>query len=237
MPSTEAVRRAVAAAVSTVAVLGLALATTASASVAPELQGNVQPAVDAAPAGKVAVVASSAPEGGKIAVIVENGASTPVRRVVVVGLATRADGGAVTQTTTRVTVPAVLAPGAIALAALDFGKHGVPRGATFAFRVTSRRAATAGDPGLLEVRDLALSPPLEGAVAQTIAGRVFNTGARTLRGPVRVTAMCFDEARRPVGTTTSTVAVGKLAPGNSVRATVRFATLCPTYLVGARAVG
>jgi hypothetical protein len=157
--------------------------------------------------------------------------------VVVTGLATRPDGGSVTHTTTRVTVPAVIEPGGIALAGLNFGKHGVPRGATITFRVTSRRAATPTDPALLEVRDLVLSAPHAGSVAQTLDGQVFNTGTRTLQGPVSVTATCFDEARRPVATTTEVVEVRRIAPGRSVRATVPFATLCPTYLVGARAVG
>jgi hypothetical protein len=221
-------------------VLGTPMAVaTSRATAAPPglpLAGNVIPQLDASD-GKVAVVASSAAQNGKVAVVVANGTSTPVRRVVVDGLATRPDGGVVTHATTRVTVPAVLAPGAIALGALDFGKHRIPRGAAFTFRVRSGRASTPADAGLLEVRDLTLSPPLEGAVAQTLAGRVVNAGERLQRGPVRVTVMCFDEARRPVEATTEIVEVRKLAPGKSVRATVPFATLCPTYLVGARAVG
>jgi hypothetical protein len=204
---------------------------------APALQGNVTPQLPATLPSKVAVVASSALQDGKVAVIVANGSSSPARNIVVTGVATRADGGAVTRARTRVTVPAVVAPGAIALAGLDFSKRGVDPGATVTFRVRSSATATSGDSRLLEARALTLSAPLEGAVAQTLGAQLVNTGARALRGPVRVTVMCFDEARRPVVATTKVLRARKLAPGQSVHTTVPLATLCPTYLVGARVVG
>jgi hypothetical protein len=150
----------------------------------------------------------------------------------IVGTATTSDGGAVTQARTAVTVPAALAPGAIALAALHFAR-GVAPNATMAYQVRSTRARTAVDPGALTVGNLQLSAPLTGAVAQKLTVTITNPSNRVVRGRIRIAVMCFDEARKPSTASTTVVNPGRLRPGAGTAASVPLTTLCPTYLVGA----
>lgn len=206
-----------------------------AATAAPAPVGNVTPTLTPVPAGKVAVVASSAAVDNNIAVIVQNGSTKPVRNVRIVGAATTPDGGAVTQGRTAVTVPAVLAPGAIALASLHFPR-GLAPNATITYTVRTTRARTTADPGALTVGDLVLSAPLTGAVAEKLAVTVTNPSKRVVRGRIRIAVMCFDEAGKPSTATSTAMNPGRLRPGASTAASVPLTTLCPTYLVGAQRV-
>ena len=199
------------------------------------LAGNVVPALGAAPAGKVAVVAAGAAVDGRVAAIVQNATSAPVHNLRVSGTATRADGGAVTAATTGSVVPSTLAPGAYGLLVLDFAKVGVAPGASVHFRVKSTEAPSSTDPRLLTVGNLQLSAPLTGRVAQYLDVTVTNPGTRAVRGPLRITVMCFDEAAKPVTVASTRVRRAKLAAGKSVHASVPLTSLCPTYQVGAQA--
>lgn len=211
----------------------LVAATGAGAEAA--LAGNVAPALGVAPAGKVAVVAEGAAVDARVAAIVQNGTSAPVHNLRVSGTATRADGGAVTTATTSSVVPSTLAPGAHGLLVLDFRKQGVAPGASVRFRVKSTGAPASTDPRLLAVGGFQLSAPLTGPVAQHLGVSVTNPGTRAVRGPLRITVMCFDEAARPVTVASTRVRRATLAAGKSVHASVPLTSLCPTYQVGAQA--
>ena len=71
--------------------------------------------------GKVAMVASDAPVDGRIAVIVQNGSTTAVDRIRVSATSTSADGAA-DQGHGRRSLPATLAPGAIALGIVEISR-------------------------------------------------------------------------------------------------------------------
>jgi hypothetical protein len=213
-------------------VMTITAASTVNPAPAPSPIGNVTPALDAAN-GKVAVAASGAPVEDRVAVVVENGTSRPARIDRITATATGAGGATVTQARTVTTYPRVLAPGAYALAVLQFRKGGAPADATLGFRVTSSPARSSMDPRALAVSGFVLSPPLTGPVAQTLGATVSNPSTKRSAGAPRVAVMCFNEARKPVTLTTARIDVKKLAPAKAAPASVPLATLCPTYLVAA----
>ena len=210
-----------------------AVAVAATAAGPPVPTGNVEPALDAAN-GKVAVVAAGAPVDGKIAVIVQNGKTEPVRSVKVTAVATSADGSRSTKVSTRSLIPSTLEPGAIALTALGFDAADVDPDSAITYRVSSGRAGSGGDRAALAIGSLALSAPLAGDVAQTLDLSMTNPTSRTIRGPISVRVMCFGEARRPTGAVDGRIARTKLAAGATVSATVKLRELCPSYLVAAK---
>jgi hypothetical protein len=194
--------------------------------------GNVQPALDAV-TGKVAVAASGAPVDDQVAVIVANGTTRAARVELITATATTGGGATAVRARTVSTYPTVIGPGAYALAVVKFRKNTVPLDATMTFRVRSTRAKSAADRRALAVSNLVLSPPLTGAVAQTLGATVTNPSTtRTARLP-RVAAMCFNEASKPVTMTTARLDVAKLAPAKAAPASVPLTLLCPTYLVAA----
>lgn len=199
----------------------------------PPPSGNVQPALDALPAGKVGVVAASAPVGGRVAVIVQNGTTAPVQNVRVTALATRPDGGRATKVSTQSLLPATLVPEAIALGVLEFRPRDVPVNSTFTYKVTSRRARSSNDPTALAVGSFVLSPPLAGDVAQTLDVSVMNPSSRAINGPLEVRVTCFGESARPSFAVDTRVKKSKLAAGASTNTTVKLHELCPSYLVAA----
>jgi len=200
----------------------------------PGLAGDATPRLDPVPAGQVGVVASSAPNRDRVAVIVQNGTDSPVNNVRVDATATRPDGGAVTSASTATLVPATLAPGDYGLAVLDFRKQGVAIDSVVAFKVRHTKAASAGDPKLLAVSGLTRTAPTTGKVAQTLTFTVANPTKRAARGPITATVMCFNEAGKPVNLTTAKVRTAGVAAGKDASVKVGLAELCPTALVGAR---
>jgi hypothetical protein len=211
----------------------LTVGSSAAASVQPS--GNVEPALVATPPGKVAVVASSAPVEGQVAVIVQNGSARPVRDVQVSASSTTSDGGRATKASDTDLVPATLAPGDIAFGLVKFPTGDVPAGSVLAFKVKSRRVPTRDRSTSLAVGSFVLSPPLVGDVAQTLALKVTNRSSYAINGPVDVRVMCFGEARLPASAVDVTVKrPKKLAPGAGVSATAKLPALCPSYLVAAK---
>jgi len=198
------------------------------------LTGDATPTLGAGTRGDVSVVASSAPNRGRVAVIVRNDTTAPVNNVRIDATATRPDGGAVTSASTATVVPATLAPGAYGLAVLDFRKQGVAIDSTVAFKVRHTKAASAVDPKLLVVSGLTRSAPMTGKVAQTLTFTVANPTKRAARGPITATVMCFNEAGKPVNLNTAKVRTAGIAAGKDASVKVGLAELCPTALVGAR---
>ncbi|MFN8028674.1 MAG: hypothetical protein U0W40_20650, partial [Acidimicrobiia bacterium] len=218
-------------------VAGIVATTGGAAAAAPAsgLAGDATPTLSAGTPGTVSVVAQSAPNNGRVAIIVRNDTDGPVNNVRVAATATRADGGAVTSANTKALVPATLAPGAYGLAVLDFRKRGIDLDAQVSFDVRSTKAASGTDPQLLEVSELTRSAPSSGKVAQTLTFTVANPTKRAVRGPVSATVMCFNEAGKPVNLTTARVRRAGLGAGKDASVHVGLAELCPTALVGARA--
>ena len=198
------------------------------------LSGDATPTLDAGTPGEVSVVASSAPNRSRVAVIVQNGSDGPVNNVRVDAAAARPDGGAVSSASTAKLVPATLAPGQYGLAVLDFRKEGVAIDAAVSFEVRSTKAASGTDPKLLEVGGLTRRAPTTGKVAQTLTFTVANPSSRARRGPVTATVMCFNEAGKPVNLSTAPVRKAGLGAGKDATVSIGLAELCPTALVGAR---
>jgi hypothetical protein len=215
------------------AVVGVAQPASAVAPPPPP-RGNVQPALEVIPTGEVGVVASSAPVDGKVAVIVQNRTTGPVRNVRVTATATQPDGTRATKVTTRSLVPSILAPDAIALAVLAFRPADVPNGATLSYTVARSRAPSTNDRAALDVGSMTLSPPQTGPVAQTLDVEVINPNRRTVKGPLLLRVMCFGEAALPSLAVDTTVNKATLKPGASMPAEVKLRELCPSYLVAAR---
>jgi len=129
----------------------------------------------------------------------------------------------------------VLAPGELALASVKFRAGEVAPGAAIAAKIRSTPVGAARAARALTVGDLALSPPQTGSVAQTMTATVSNpTSSWPARSP-KVAVMCFGEATNPVAVATAPLTKARLAPGTEASVSVPLPTLCPTYLVAARA--
>lgn len=217
-----------------VALLGTAAPADAQAMRA-GLSGDATPALDPGTPGEVSVVASSAANRGRVAVIVRNGTDGPVNNIRVDATAARPDGSAVTAASTAKVVPATLGPGDYGLAVLDFRKDGVAVDSTVSYKVRATEAASGTDPKLLEVGALTRGAPTTGKVAQTLTFTVANPSSRAVRGPVTATVMCFNEAGKPVNLSTARVRTAGLGAGRHATVSMGLAELCPTALVGARA--
>jgi hypothetical protein len=185
----------------------------------------------------VAVVATSAPTDGRVAVILHNATTHAVRILRVDVIATSADGGSATRVHVTATYPQVLAPDTLALTAVSFGPQRAPAAdATFDAKVRSRRVSTAGAARTLSVAGLHLSAIQTGAVAQTMTASLTNGTAPswTARHPAAA-VVCFGEGGNPSTFATAKPNATKIAPGASAPVTVPLTSLCPTYLVAARA--
>jgi hypothetical protein len=182
------------------------------------------------------VVAQSAPVDGAVALLVRNGSAKPVRIDRVTVAATSTDGGSATSAGTTTVYPQVLAPGELGLAQVKFRAKSPPApGGTFSTKVRSAPVSAARAARALDVSGATLSPPQAGAVAQTLSATVGNATKRwTARAP-SAAVVCFGEAATPSTFSRAKVPARTLAPGRSASVTVPLTSLCPTYLVAARA--
>jgi hypothetical protein len=181
------------------------------------------------------VAAVSAPVDGVVAVLLRNGAHRPMRVDLVTAVATRADGGRATRAKSVVAYPQVVSPGELALASVKFRSDEAPTDAEIHVKVRSTPVSAAKARRVLSVRDPMLSPPQTGPVAQTLQASLTNgTSAWKARRP-RAAVMCFGEASTPTTFSTARPSVRRLRPGASTPVTISLPSLCPTYLVAARA--
>ncbi len=196
-------------------------------------QGNVTPTLS--PASGVKVVAQSAPVDGRVALLLHNGTATPVRIDLVTGVATSKDGSFAVRARTAKSYPQVLGPDQLSLTSVTFRSKDLATAPTITARVRSTKVETARAGRVLTVGDLVLSAPQTGAVAQTMRATLTNaTTAWTARAP-EAAVMCFGEAGTPTTFSTARASSRRVAPGKAVSASVPLASLCPTYLVAARA--
>jgi hypothetical protein len=206
--------------------------TGAATSTAPV--GNVSPNFQPLP-GRVAAVATSAPVDGQVAVLVQNGTGNAARVHLIVVTTTRPDGGFTTRARTSTVYPQVLAPGELALAAVRFRTRDVPPGATFAVKVRSTRAPDAQLDRGLAASEIVLSAPQSGPVAQTLTATLTNiSGSRAAAHP-GAAVMCFGEAGTPTSFAHARPSDRRVAPAKTASVSVPLTSLCPSYLVAARA--
>jgi hypothetical protein len=196
-------------------------------------QGNVTPTLQ--PAKGVAVVAQSAAVDGRVALVVHNATTQPVRIDRVTVVATRTDGGAATRARSVKVYPQVVGPDQLALGAVTFRTKELTPDAKFTAKVRSTPVSTARAARVLSVGNLALSAPGTGSVAQTLRATLTNTTKSWTARLPETAVMCFGEAGTPTTFTTARASARGVAPGKTVSASVPLATLCPTYLVAARA--
>jgi hypothetical protein len=218
------------------AVTAVALPVGAGAQAAPAgaPQGNVTPALGPSD-GKVAAAATAAPVDGRVAVLIRNDSTKTARVDLVTAVATAPGGGRVTRARSLEAFPTVLAPGELGLASVTFRRGEAPPGATIAATVRSTPVKPSVATRALAVSGLALSPPQTGPVAQTMGATVTNpTSSWTARAP-KVAVMCFGEAGNPVAVAAARLSSATLRPGKQATVSVRLPTLCPAYLVAARA--
>jgi hypothetical protein len=212
---------------------GTAVAGAADPSTPGAPQGNVTPSTR--PASGVALVAASAPVDGRVALLLHNGTSRPVRIDRVKATATSSGGALVTGARTSASFPQVLAPDELALATVTFRKRGLGTDPQVAAKVRSTPLSTARAGRVLSVGDLVLSPPQTGAVAQTMRATLTNATASWTAQIPEAAVMCFGEAGTPTTITTARAPARRIRPGKSTVATIELSSLCPTYLVAARA--
>jgi hypothetical protein len=229
-------RRAAAIAVLGVALLAVSVPGAGAAEPPPTVgmpQGNVQPPPTSA-AG-VGVAATATPVDGRVAVLIQNNGTKTARVDVVAVTATTRDGSRVTRARSREAFPQVLAPGEFALASVKFRRNDAPPGVTIAAKIRSTPVKATLASRALAVSNLVLSPPQTGSVAQTMGATATNpTSSWTARAP-KVAVMCFGEARNPVALATARLSARTLRPGKQATVSVPLPTLCPAYLVAARA--
>jgi hypothetical protein len=210
-----------------------AAASTTTSTLPGAPQGNAVPNVK--PASGVAVVAQSSPVDGRVALLLHNGTAKPVRVDGIVAVATSSEGGAAVRARAAKSYPQVVAPDQLALASVQFRAKALIPGATITTKVRSTPVTSARAQRVLSVGDLALSPPMTGSVAQTLAARLTNpTSSWTAHRP-EVAVVCFGEASNPSTFAAAPVSARRVKPGKSVATTVPLTSLCPTYLVAARA--
>jgi hypothetical protein len=196
-------------------------------------QGNVTPTLQ--PAKGVAVVAQSAPVDGRLALLLQNATTRPVRVDLLTVVAVRTDGGAAIRARAVKTYPQVVAPDQLALTSVRFRVKQLTPDVTFTTKVRSTPVSTARASRVLSVGDLALSAPQTGAVAQTMRASLTNTTTSWTAKLPDTAVMCFGEAGTPTTFATARASARRIAPGKTTPASVPLATLCPTYLVAARA--
>jgi hypothetical protein len=196
-------------------------------------QGNVSPTVP--PSTSVDVVAQSAPVSGRVALLLHNGSAKPVRVDLVTGVATRSDGGFAVRARTTKSYPQVLLPDQLALASVTFSRTSLPADATFTAKVRSTPVSALRAERTLSVGDLVLSPPMTGAVAQTMRATLTNASTTWNARDPEVAVMCFGEASTPTTFTSARASSRRIAPSGTAAAAVSLSSLCPSYLVAARA--
>jgi hypothetical protein len=194
--------------------------------------GNVSPKL--APVTGVGAAASSSPVDGRVAVLVQNTTTSAVRIDRVTATATRSDGGLTTGARTAKAYPQVLAPGELALAAVQFRARDVPPGSTFAVKVRSTRVSSTRVARGLAASDLVLSAPRTGRVAQTLRATLTNVSTSWTARGAEAAVMCFGEAGTPTTFADARASTRRIAPGKTARASVPLTSLCPSYLVAAR---
>jgi len=196
-------------------------------------QGNVTPTLQ--PATGVALVAQSAPVDGRVALLLHNGTARAVRIDLVTAVATSAEGGLATRARTVKTYPQVLGPDQLALTSVTFRTKGLATTPTVTAKVRSTPVSATRAEQVLSVGGLVLSAPQTGTVAQTMRSTLTNaTSSWTARRP-EAAVMCFGEAGTPTTFSAAPASAGRVAPGKTVSASVPLTSLCPTYLVAARA--
>jgi hypothetical protein len=196
-------------------------------------QGNVTPTLT--PATGVAVVAQSAPVDGRVALVIHNGTAKPVRVDLVTAVATSSDGGRAVRARALVAYPQVLAPDQLALASVSFRRSSLTPEPTITVKVRSTAISAARARRTLSVSGLMLSAPTTGAVAQTMQATVANATSSWTALVPEVAVVCFGEASTPTTFASARASVRRIAPGKTAPATVPLSTLCPSYLVAARA--
>jgi hypothetical protein len=221
------------AAVVAVVSLPTGIATAADPTTPGAPQGNVVPMLQTRTG--VAVVAQSAPVDGRVALLVHNGTAKPVRIELVTGVATRADGGLAVRARAVKAYPQFLAPDQLALTAVTFRTKSLASDATITAKVRSTPVSASRAQQVLSVGGLVLSPPLTGKVAQTMQATLTNaTTTWTARLP-EAAVMCFGEAGTPTTFSSARAAVRRVPPSTTASASVSLTSLCPSYLVAARA--
>ena len=228
-------RRVVPVAVATVVLLtSLALPAGAVDTASPGApQGNVTPTLQ--PTTGIAVAGQSAPVDGQVALLLHNGTTEPVRIDTVTGVATRTDGGLAVRARSVKAYPQVLAPDQLALAAVKFRATSVAPNATITVKVRSTPVSASRAARVLSVGDLVLSAPMTGAVAQTMRATVSNATTNWTAKLPEVAVVCFGEASTPSTFASARASTRRIAAGKDASATVPLTSLCPTYLVAARA--
>ena len=181
------------------------------------------------------MVAQSAPVDGDVALLVHNGTAGPVRIDLLTAIATSNAGGLATRARTTKTYPQFLAPGQFALASVRFRARAITASPQIVVKVRSRAVSAARAARVLTVGDIVLSPPQTGAVAQTLRATLTNAQKTWTALRPEAAVMCFGEAATPTTFTTTHTADRRIAPGHSAVASVDLTSLCPTYLVAARA--
>jgi hypothetical protein len=216
--------------------IALALGSTSGAidaTTAGAPQGNVVPTLQDATG--IAVVAQSAPVDGRVALLVHNGTTKPVRIDLVTGVATSVDGGLAVRARAVRTFPQVLAPDQLALTSVKFRGKTLAADTKITAKVRSTPVSTSRAQRVLSVGALVLSAPMTGAVAQTMQATLTNgTTSWTAQLP-EVAVMCFGEAGTPTTLTSVRATARRVLPSTTAPATVPLASLCPSYLVAARA--
>jgi hypothetical protein len=219
----------------TVAVVaGASVALPAGAASSPGApQGNVTPSAPAPT--RMGAADVSAPVDGVVAVLLQNGTSTARRIDRVNAVATQADGGRATKASAATAYPQVVAPGEYALASVKFHVDEARSDARITVTVRSTPVSAGRAARALSVGGLVLSAPQSGAVAQTMQATLTNGSSSWNARAPEAAIVCFGEAGRPSTFAKARATARRVAPGDSVPVTIPLTSLCPSYLVAARA--
>jgi hypothetical protein len=223
-----------------VAVVGALLGSTVAASAVVDSgaaagapRGNVTPTLQ--PTQGVGVAAQSAPTDGRVALVLRNPTDEPVRIQLIRAVASRAESGFAARATSAAAFPQIVAPGGISLAAVSFRRTDLRPTDQMTFKVKSTQVSGARSARVVSVGDLVLSPMQTGAVAQTMTTSVTNPTSSWTAARPEAAVVCFGQAGNPSTFASARASTRRIKPGAGTTVTVPLTSLCPSYLVAARA--
>ncbi|MEA2515512.1 MAG: hypothetical protein QOJ59_5001 [Thermomicrobiales bacterium] len=192
------------------------------------LVGDAFPLLPAGEPGVVAVIAVGAPVRGAVPIAVRNNSGRDVLLDGVRGVARDQDGAVARTSLSSVFAPFLLPAGQVAVGDVYFGSGALPAGLTFEF-----------EPQTFSVGVVAFRQDVEIAevtrTADGIAGTVRNNADESVRSPITVIGLCFDQTGVIQGYYWDIADEDELAPGGTTTFTAALygSGPCDAFLLGA----
>lgn len=192
------------------------------------LVANQMPTLPSGDPGTVAVLAigESNRVDRTLPVVLRNNTDYSVTRIKLSGTARAADGALLASGEDQGVQPRVVAPGAIAFGFVYFGIHDAfPPGVKFEVKATFKSGST--DDYFLPLHIVEFNQ-----VGDRIVGLAKNNHAQTVKGPLSVDAMCFDNSGVPLSTPSDYADADEIPPDGTTGFTLELrGGACPIFII------